>query len=287
MADSMAEFQKQHEYLVCVDSDGCVMDTMDIKHNRCFGPCMVKEWELEEWQKEILARWNEVNLYTMTRGINRFKGLVIVLREINGKYRKIEDLDALEAWVSSAPELSNNALKNVIAENMSRGISHISLKKAYAWSSEVNRSISLLAQDERKPFEGVDMALTLAHREADVVVVTSANLGVVLDEWDLYGLLGHTDAVLAQNAGTKAYCIGELLKKGYKREHVLMCGDTPGDLDAAEKNGIYYYPILVRHESESWAKFSFEGFSRLVEGTYGGTFQEDCIHAFRANLGAH
>ena len=35
-------FQKQKDFLVCVDSDGCAMDTMDIKHFRCFGPCMVE-----------------------------------------------------------------------------------------------------------------------------------------------------------------------------------------------------------------------------------------------------
>ena len=55
-------FQKQKDFLVCVDSDGCAMDTMDIKHFRCFGPCMVEEWGLEAWEKPILDRWNEINL---------------------------------------------------------------------------------------------------------------------------------------------------------------------------------------------------------------------------------
>ena len=68
-------FERKHDYLVCVDSDGCVMDTMNCKHFHCFGPCMVAEWGLEEWQDEILARWNVINLFSMTRGINRFKGL--------------------------------------------------------------------------------------------------------------------------------------------------------------------------------------------------------------------
>ena len=45
----LQHFVKNRVYLVCVDSDGCAMDTMDIKHFRCFGPCMVEEWGLEEW----------------------------------------------------------------------------------------------------------------------------------------------------------------------------------------------------------------------------------------------
>ena len=81
MGDVFENFQKKQEYLICIDSDGCAMDTMDIKHFKCFGPCMVKEWGLEPWKEALLKRWNEVNLYSMTRGINRFKALAIVLRE--------------------------------------------------------------------------------------------------------------------------------------------------------------------------------------------------------------
>ncbi|MCD7956872.1 MAG: HAD family hydrolase [Lachnospiraceae bacterium] len=285
MAGNLAEFKKQHEYLVCVDSDGCAMDTMDIKHIRCFGPCMVEEWGLDEWRKDILTRWNEINLYTMTRGINRFRGLAMALREINGMYCRIDDLEALENWANTAPELSNDALEKAINENQAAGSRHTSLEKALSWSREVNNSISRLAQDERKPFEGVDMALALAHRQADVVVVSSANLGAVLEEWDLYGLLEHTDVVLAQDSGSKAHCISELLKKGYKKDHVLMCGDAPGDLQAAQTNGVLYFPILVKHEAESWTEFISEGFIRLIDGTYGGKYQNAWIHAFRENLG--
>ena len=72
MVNTISEFAPQKNFLVCVDSDGCAMDTMDIKHIRCFGPCMVDEWQLGQWQEEILKRWNAINLYTMTRGINRF-----------------------------------------------------------------------------------------------------------------------------------------------------------------------------------------------------------------------
>ena len=55
-------FERKHDYLVCVDSDGCVMDTMNCKHFNCFGPCMVTEWGLEAWKDEILERWNVINM---------------------------------------------------------------------------------------------------------------------------------------------------------------------------------------------------------------------------------
>ena len=79
-------FLKKRDFLVCVDSDGCAMDTMDCKHIHCFGPCMVEEWKLEQWQEPILKYWNQVNLYTMTRGINRFLALAKVLQRVHEDY---------------------------------------------------------------------------------------------------------------------------------------------------------------------------------------------------------
>ena len=86
MGNELKDYLKQKDYLICVDSDGCAIDSMDIKHYRCFGPCMVEEWNLSTWNDEILKRWNDINLYTKTRGINRFKGLSMALQEINNQY---------------------------------------------------------------------------------------------------------------------------------------------------------------------------------------------------------
>lgn len=80
-------------FLICIDSDGCAVDSMEIKHRRCFGPCMIETWHLEKWQDEILNRWNEINLYTKTRGINRFLGLELMLTEINDSYTRIDGLE--------------------------------------------------------------------------------------------------------------------------------------------------------------------------------------------------
>lgn len=276
----LSDYKKKKDFLVCVDSDGCAMDTMDIKHIRCFGPCMVKEWRLEEWKEEILTRWNEINLYTMTRGINRFKALSMILKEISEKYISIEDLDILTEWVENSKELSNDALQKAIDERES-----ICLKKALSWSKAVNSSINKLPEEEKLPFEGVKEALAYAHKTADVAIVSSANLDAVMEEWERFGLIPYTDIVLAQDSGSKAFCIGELLKAGYEKNHVLMCGDAPGDLDAAKKNGVFYYPILVKKEKESWEEFMEEGFSHLKDGTYEGEYQEKKIGEFLKNLG--
>ncbi len=280
MQANLEQYVKQKDYLICVDSDGCAMDTMDIKHIRCFGPCMVEEWELTRWKDAILKRWNDINLYTMTRGINRFKGLAMALKEINDTYIKIEGVEVLDQWVETSNELSNPALKRAIEEN-----DNICLRKALSWSEKVNESINNdLTFDEKKPFEGVKEALEYAHQYADIAIVSSANLQAVEEEWELYGLLDHVDILLAQNVGSKAFCIQELLKKGYDVDKTMMTGDAVGDYEAAKKNGVFYYPIRVRHEKESWGEFKAEAVSRLTSGSFAGEYQQKQINAFMDNL---
>lgn len=279
MSVNLENFEKKKEYLICVDSDGCAMDTMDIKHIRCFGPCMVEEWGLSEWEGPILSRWNDINLYTMTRGINRFKGLQMALKEINETYTKIEGIDVLDAWVETSPELSNQALKKAIEKE-----ENICLKKALSWSEKVNEGINALPFDVKKPFEGVKEGLAYAHERADVAIVSSANLQAVVEEWELYGLLDHVDILLAQDVGSKAFCIQELLKKGYDKVNVMMTGDAPGDFDAAKKNDVFYYPIRVRHEKESWIEFRKKAVDKLLDGSFGGAYQGEKIQEFLDNL---
>lgn len=276
-------FEKKHDYLVCVDSDGCVMDTMNCKHFHCFGPCMVDEWELGEWKDAILERWNEINLFSMTRGINRFKGLAMALGEIDQKYKPIPGIRALQHWAETAPALSNDGAAKAAAEAADPEAKRI-LEKALSWSKAVNAAIVKLPEELKVPYEGAKEGLAAAHQFADVAMVSSANRDAVEEEWGKFGLLQHTDIVLAQDVGSKVACIREMLKFGYDANKVLMVGDAPGDCDAAEKNGVHYYPILVNHEKESWDEAIAVGFGKLQSGEYakyGAQKKQDFLH----NLG--
>lgn len=276
-------FQKKHDFLVCVDSDGCVMDTMNCKHFHCFGPCMVDEWDLGQWRDEILKRWNEINLFSMTRGINRFKGLAMALSEINETYRPIPGVEALKHWAETAPALSNDGAARAAEEATDPEAKEI-LLKALSWSKAVNASIVRLPEELKVPFDGAKEGLEAAHAFADVAMVSSANRDAVEEEWGKFGLLPHTDIVLAQDVGSKAACIAAMLKFGYDPQKVLMVGDAPGDCDSAEKNGVYYYPILVNHEKQSWDEAIGVAFEKLRSGEY-AEYGAQKKQAFLRNLG--
>ena len=218
-----------------------------------------------------------MNLFSRTRGINRFDGLARELRNINDNYTPIDGVEVFEDWAAKAPELSNTAveaMKDV----------HPVFGKALSWSQAVNRGIEDLRDDEKLPFENVKEALAEVHELADVVIVSSANEEAVLKEWEMYGLLEHVDLVCSQTLGSKAFCISKVLEKGYEKDHVLMCGDAPGDDKAAEKNGVLYFPILVNHEGESWARFRSEAFEKFMNGSFEGSYQAALREEFYENL---
>ena len=279
MANVFETFERKHDWLVCVDSDGCAMDTMDCKHFHCFGPCMVAEWQLEPWSEALLARWNDINLYSMTRGVNRFKGLAMALTEADAQYTPIDGVTALNEWVSASPALSNDALAAAVAAG-----GHPVLAKALAWSKAVNAAIVRLPEELKVPFAGAKEGLAAAKTFADVAIVSSANRDAVVEEWEKFGLLEHTDITLAQDCGSKAHCIEKMLEFGYAPDHVLMVGDAPGDCDAAEKNGVWYYPILVRREGESWEELRTKTLEIFKNGGY-AAIQAEKKAEFLKNLG--
>lgn len=205
MAAELKNYKKNKQFLLCVDSDGCAMDTMNIKHFNCFGPCFVQAWEITENVESVLERWNEINLFELTRGINRFLGFARLAREL---YPNDEDIKAFESWTRAAKELSEKA----VFEEWKKTGNHV-FERAYEWSKAVNKAIVSLPEESKIPFEGVRDGLKNASKNFDIAIVSSANYAAVTEEWERCELLQLTDAVTTQQDGSKAHCIAELIKK--------------------------------------------------------------------------
>ncbi len=195
----------------------------------------------------VSDRWNQLNLYQITRGINRFDGFARILKEY---FPEDKDVLAFDQFVKSAKTLSPKALEEEYKLRPNPLI-----LKALEWSKRVNQTIVSLPPEDVRPFDGAKEGLAFAQEEGyDVAIVSSANFEAVRDEWSKHGLLDHVDCMTSQNDGTKLHCIQVLLSKGYDPEKVIMAGDAKGDLEAAGGAGVNFYPILVRKEVESWQK---------------------------------
>ena len=278
MENIFDKYEKKQDFLVCVDSDGCAMDTMEIKHRECFAPEMIKTWNLQENEEYILNLWYDLNLYTQTRGINRFKGLAETFKIISEKGIEIEDIDSLLNWVDTTNELSNRSLKNEIEKTNSKA-----LKMTLEWSLNVNEAIENLPKGD-EPFENVKEGLETLSKIVDISVVSSANGEALNDEWSRNELVPYQRALLGQEAGTKQHCIAELKKKGYDTDKILMVGDAPGDLQAAKNNDVRFYPILVNKEGFSWERLVNEAVPKLMNGEFDEVYQNQLIEEFNNSL---
>lgn len=279
MKRELLQYEKKNKYLLCVDSDGTAMNTMDVKHNQCFGPAFIEAWGLEEHAEEVQHIWNVINLYSVKRGINRFLGLQLTLEYISKNVTPIEGLADLKQWIDTTPELSNVALIRYLEDVYSPV-----LEKVLSWSQHASLNIALLPVEERRPFDGVAEALIYAKEESDIVVVSSANPDAMYEEWELHGLAYFVDLILNQNIGTKEYCISSLISKGYNPRNVIMIGDAMEDLDVAKRCGVCFYPIIITKEDDSWKRFHEEAIERFYDGTYAGDYEAQLIKEFKEAL---
>jgi hypothetical protein len=74
-AQVLRDFKPSKEFFIGIDSDGCVFDSMEIKHKECFAPMFIKHFGLQAVSKYAREVWEFVNLYSKTRGANRFPAL--------------------------------------------------------------------------------------------------------------------------------------------------------------------------------------------------------------------
>ena len=83
-------------------------------------------------------------------------------------------------------------------------------------------------------------------------------------------------AATAQQSGTR-----------YQPDHVLMIGDAPGDLAAAQSIGALFYPVLPGSEEASWHRFENESLDRFLAGTYAGEYETELVGSFMKALPEH
>jgi hypothetical protein len=108
---------KQHDYFIGFDSDGCVFDTMELKHKECFCPAVIKHMECQPVSKAAREVWDFVNLYSKTRGCNRFfaiqhfRDLLKQRKDVIARGFEVLELKELDAWIERETKLGNPALK--------------------------------------------------------------------------------------------------------------------------------------------------------------------------------
>lgn len=287
MEDILLNWKPTKEYLVCVDSDGCVFDNMELKHKECFCPATVNVWGLQSVSRYARESAEFVNLYSKTRGTNRFPAVIRTLELLGQRKEAIErgyvcpDLTPLKKWTEETNSLSAVGIKEY-AEAHGGDMDPV-LATAARWSAEVDENIERIVHGVA-PLPGVKEAFAQIAEFADIVIVSATPHEALIREWGSQGLLEHISVVAGQELGSKKVCIQKAMTGKYDPGKVLMVGDAPGDHAAANANGVLFYPIIPGQEVESWKLLRSEAVEKFHDGTYAGAYMESRIEAFDSVL---
>jgi hypothetical protein len=172
--DKLLAFKPRHSFFVGIDSDGCVFDSMEIKHKECFIPHIIKYWKLQAISKYARTAAEFVNLYSKWRGVNRFPALTKtfeLLRDWPEPMRrgvKIPEVPTLQAWIDSGATLGNPALEAEVAKT-----GDPILKQTLEWSQAVNRSIADVVEGV-PPFPYFRECAEKVGQQADIICVSAS-----------------------------------------------------------------------------------------------------------------
>lgn len=274
----LADFTPERDFLVGIDSDGCVFDTMELKHKECFIPAFVRHYGLQGVSKYAREAAEFVNLYSKSRGVNRFPGLVEQLDwlrrrpEVQARGIEVPSPEGLRRWIEQEPKLGNPALQRAVDNSH-----HPDLEQALAWSLDVNRAISEMVSGV-PPFPYVRECLERLVDETDLLVVSATPTEALHAEWEEHNIAPLVRAIFGQEHGSKKEVLQVASK--YPAGNVLMVGDAPGDMKAAQANGCLFFPINPGREEASWQRLYEEGIERFLDGSFVGEYQDRLLNEF-------
>ncbi len=282
-AQVLRDFKPSKEFFIGIDSDGCVFDTMEIKHKECFTPMFIKHFGLQAVSKYAREVWDFVNLYSKTRGANRFPALVRALNllrerpEVIARGVKVPDTKAVEEWIARETKLGNATLKKEVEGG------NQSLAQVYPWSLAVNETIEDIVFGV-PPFPLFRETLQRMIPRADVIVVSQTPTEALVREWEEHQIKQFVKIIAGQELGTKTEHIQFAAGGKYPPEKILMIGDAPGDFKAAKGNHALFFPIVPGLEEVSWQRLHNEGLDRFFAGTYAGEYEAKLVKEFDASL---
>ena len=278
----MYDLTKTHDYFIGIDSDGCIFDTMEIKQKECFTPCTILYWNLQGVSKYAREACEFVNLYSQSRGANRFLTLIEELdrlaerAEVTARGVRVEVPAALREWVGREKKLGNPALIAEVERTQ-----HPDMVKTLQWSERINVMIEEMVFGI-PPFPFVRESLEAMRGRADVLCVSQTPNEALIREWEEHDLRKYVTEICGQEFGTKTEVMGNAAK--YAPNHALMIGDAPGDYQAATKNRALYFPINPGAEEASWERFYKEGLAKFFDGTFAGEYQDSLVEEFNTYL---
>lgn len=276
-----------YETFIALDSDGCIVDTMAAKQHQFLQPLMIEHLGLTDEQADVYRTCADyVNLYSVTRGISRYKAILLNLEAYNTHPTTLAKgwtpfpLDDLRAFVESGLPLGNPGAETFLKDHPSDFLQTI-----LDWSRHVNEAI-ITSGATFPAYNGARTALMRMKGKSHNGIVSQSPEAVLREDWGSQGLLDYVEQIAGQEKGLKVAQL-TLLTQGIDPQRVMMIGDAPGDLEAARAFGCRFFPIIPGEEESSWDDFNTTVYDAFLNNTYTQEEEAKRIAAFEHRLPNH
>ena len=217
----------------------------------------IKHMGLQAVSKYAREVWEFCNLYSKSRGANRFPELVMALDylrerpEVQARKVKVPSFPALTEWMERETKLGNATLAAEVAGG-NEGLAQVKV-----WSDAVNVAVQDIVHGV-PPFPLLRESLEKMQDKADAMVISQTPCDALEREWAENNISEFVSVIAGQEMGTKTQHLEFAAKGKYPDDKILMIGDAPGDRKAAKANGALFFPINPGKEEASWARFHGE-----------------------------
>ena len=289
----LRKFKRTEDFLIAIDTDGCVTDNMSGKQMLIFHPQFMEFyqlWGIESYFREVAEYYN---LFSVDRGCNRFIAIQLTLTALQSRkdvqqvlqerHIKLPNIKPLNEYIAYTKEnklgLGNPSLEEYLNQNPL----DLSLYKLLGWSEAVNRTFPHVSA-KIPPFDKVKECLELMAQHADILIVSKTPYADLSNYWKAQGIDKYVQIIAGQEMGSKGHHI-EIAKKAgkYEDDQVMMIGDGGGDLKAVKENKGLFYPTPPGKEKEAWEKFP-EAFQKFIERKYQEEFEDNLLDIFEKAL---
>ena len=287
--NDIKKFKPRFDYLIGIDSDGTVFDSMNIKHSHCFIDPLISIYKLKKVSLQSEQMWKEINLYSINRGINRFEALIIFFEKL-----KLLNFEAISDY--SYPNLKpikylrdlNIPLTDKNLKKLKKKIDkdeYLDINKAISWSLAVNEKVENLANDIPL-IAGASKTINYLSKHADIIVVSNTPFTALYKDWSNYNIKDVASMICSQETGSKIDIMEAATKEKYDKSKVLMIGDSPSDYYAARKNDISFFPIIPGKEDISWRFLQSKALSSFFSFEYKNNYEKKKIIEFESAINA-
>ncbi len=273
----LKKFKRTKDFLIAIDTDGCVTDNMSGKQILIFHPQFMEFyqlWEIESYYREVAEYYN---LFSVDRGCNRFIAIQLTLTALKNrkdvqkilkeKHIKLPEIEPLNRYISYTRKNKLGLGNPTLEEFLNQNPLDLALYKLLGWSEAINRTFPYISA-KIPPFDNVKESLELMSQRADILVVSKTPYADLANYWKTQEIDQYVQMIAGQEMGSKGHHI-EIAKKAgkYENDQVMMIGDGGGDLKAVKENSGLFYPTPPGQEKEAWKNFPNSFQNLLIKNT--------------------